>query len=377
MGYRNPDLDPVFDGMAKWQDADHRRRGFHNLHTTARYAMSLRAPGVLPLRREIDWTIGDRPEVARFLAVRHFSAFAMVRGDRILYEAYAPDFGPEKPHAIMSITKTTLHLMLGRAVAEGLVSLDDPISTYLPEIGTGYAEATVKDVANMNVANDFILDYGVPNALCFDGADASYGWRLPQEGQKEETTRSFLCSITGNDLANRTGHLIYKCPNTEVLAWVIERSSGRGLRDWLIEIVEAAGLEGPFHITCDREGVPLISGGASLTARDLARYGLLFARGGEGVDGLRVGDAAFMEETRRDPSSPAQADTNEFMKRYSRHLSTDGISVGHGGYGGQYMLVNPETDTAVVYFGVIDNRTADAANFHLPLVHMMAALAAE
>ncbi|RWG12905.1 MAG: hypothetical protein EOQ55_26270 [Mesorhizobium sp.] len=42
--------------------------------------------------------------------------------------------------------------------------------------------------------------------------------------------------------------------------------------------VEAAGLEGCFHITCDREGVPLVDGGACLTARDLARYGLLFAR---------------------------------------------------------------------------------------------------
>ena len=47
----------------------------------------------------------------------------------------------------------------------------------------------------------------------------------------------------------------------------------------------------------------MVSGGACLTARDLARYGLLFARGGEGVDGLRVGDAAFIEETRRDPAA--------------------------------------------------------------------------
>ena len=82
--------------MPHWELPDHRRHGFHNLHTTARYAMSLRAPRVLPLRKEIDWTIGERPDVARFLAMPHFSAFVVVRGDRILYEAYAPDFGPEK-----------------------------------------------------------------------------------------------------------------------------------------------------------------------------------------------------------------------------------------------------------------------------------------
>ncbi|MER8401994.1 hypothetical protein [Mesorhizobium sp. M1348] len=82
-------------------------------------------------------------------------------------------------------------------------------------------------------------------------------------------------------MANRTGEMLYKSTNTDVLGWIIERVSG--LRDWLIEIVEAAGLEGCFHITCDREGVPLLSGGACLSARDLARYGLLFARKGEGV----------------------------------------------------------------------------------------------
>ncbi|APG14932.1 hypothetical protein BKD09_42085 [Bradyrhizobium japonicum] len=36
-----------------------------------RYAMSLRAPGVLPLNKEVDWTIGERPEVARYLAMVH------------------------------------------------------------------------------------------------------------------------------------------------------------------------------------------------------------------------------------------------------------------------------------------------------------------
>ncbi|MER8402001.1 serine hydrolase, partial [Mesorhizobium sp. M1348] len=148
----NPDFAILFDNKPRWNVPDYRRNGFHNLHTTMRYAFSIRAPRVLPLRKEVDWTIGERPEVARYLAMPHFSAFIVVRGERILYEAYAPDFGPERPHPIMSITKTTLNLMLGRAVADGLVHLDARVGTYLPEIGSGYAEATVKAVADMNVA---------------------------------------------------------------------------------------------------------------------------------------------------------------------------------------------------------------------------------
>ncbi|RWD18991.1 MAG: serine hydrolase, partial [Mesorhizobium sp.] len=105
----NPDLDILFDDQPRWNLPDYRRVGFHNLHTTMRYAMSLRAPGVLQLRKQIDWTIGERPAVARFLTMPHLSAFLVVRGDRIVYERYAPDFGPDRPHPIMSITKTTIN----------------------------------------------------------------------------------------------------------------------------------------------------------------------------------------------------------------------------------------------------------------------------
>ncbi|MFD2054785.1 serine hydrolase domain-containing protein [Mesorhizobium calcicola] len=370
----NPDLVTLFDNKARWNLPDHRRSGFHNLHTTMRYAISLRAPGVLPLQKQIDWTIGERPEIARFLAMPHFSAFIVVRDQRILYERYAPDFGPDRPHTIMSITKTTLNLMLGRAVADGLVNLDERVSTYLPEIGTGYADATVKAVADMNVVNDFNEDYSDPYTSAFD-MDAANGWRLPAEGRREGTTRSFICGITADDLSNRTGEVLYKSSNSDVIGWIIERASGRTLRDWLIEIVEAAGLEGCFHITCDREGVPLVSGGACLTARDLARYGLLFARKGEGIDGRRVGDAAFIEDTRRNPG-PSWAKPRDWM-RYSRQTFTDGTWLGHGGYGGQFMLANPDTGTVVVYFSVLENKSASDTNHFTPMVKMMEELAAQ
>lgn len=371
----NSDLVVADDDMPHWNNADFRRRGFHNLHTTMRYAMSLRAPRVLRLRKDIDWTIGARPEVARYLATPHFSAFVVVRDDRILYEAYAPDFGADRPHPIMSITKTTLNLMVGRAVADGLINLDEKVSTYLPEVGTGYAEATVKATLDMNVANDFTegVTEDTGDSYVYSAMDVANGWRLPDKGEKEKTTRSFAGGITSSDIVNHTGHALYKSTNSDILGWIVERASGRPLRDWLIEIVEAAGIEGCFHITSDREGVPLVCGGACLTARDLARYGLLFARKGEGVDGRRVGDANFIEETRRNPGLPMPK-PRDFMF-YSRHMVTDGTFISHGGWGGQYLLINPDTGTVVVYFSALENRDPTGAN-NGPLVQMMAEVAA-
>ncbi|MET3524109.1 serine hydrolase domain-containing protein [Mesorhizobium abyssinicae] len=367
----NPDLVAGSDQTPRWNVPEYRRRGFHNLHTIARYTISLRAPRVLPLRKQINWKIGDRPNVARFLAVPHFSAFVVVRDDRILYEAYARDFGPDQPHPLMSITKTMLNLMLGRLVADGLVSLDDRVTTYLPEIGSGYAKATVGALADMNVANDYD-EYGAPFSTW---NYAVSGFVLPPEGGKEETFRSWVSGITGHDLINRTGYELYKSANSEVLGWIIERVSGRSLRDWLIEIVEAAGLEGRLHIVCDREGVPEMSGGACLSACDLARYGLLFARMGAGLDGRNLGDADFIEDVRRNPG-PSKRPPLEWL-RYSRHLFTDGVWLGHGGSGGQFLLANPETGTVVVYFSVLESESGHDSDFTVLLVRMMAEVAAE
>lgn len=103
---RNPDLgvSPI-ENRAHWDLSNYRRQGFQNLHTIARYVTSMRSSRVLPLRKDIDWTIGERPDVARFFSVPHFSGLVVVRDDRILYEAYASDFGPHRPHAIYYLCK--------------------------------------------------------------------------------------------------------------------------------------------------------------------------------------------------------------------------------------------------------------------------------
>ena len=372
-GIPNHDLLTGFDNKAQWNTPDARRRGFHRLHSTARYALSFRAPSILRLRKEIDWTIPRRPGVEDILEMDHFSALVVLRDQRVLFEAYASDFGPDQPHSIQSITKMTLNLMLGRVVSEGLVDLNTSIHTYVPEIGTGYATASVRDTADMNVVNDFSEDYADPHTGSYV-METAMGWRLPEPGTDEPTIRSFLQGITGSDLINRTGHALYKSTNSDVLGWLIERMSGKSLRHWLIEIVEAAGLAGCFHITCDRDGTPLVDGGACLTARDLARLGLLFARYGEGVDGRKVGDADFIEDTRRNPG-PFMPAPRDWIK-YSRQTMTDGVWLGHGGYGGQFMLANPDTGVAVAYFSVLENKDAYDPEFYAPLIKTMGNLAA-
>jgi len=184
----------------------------------------------------------------------------------VLFERYAPDFGPDQPHSIQSITKTLMNLMVGRLVEQGVLDLSKTIEHYVPEIGSGYAKATLQQVLNMDVVNDYSQEFADPRATYYRYEEAM-GWRLPLDPEQEPTQRGFLPQIASTDPTNHSGHIHYKDANTELLGWVVERAGGRSLRSSLADIVDAAGLEGSFHITTDRAGAPTLSGGGCLTAR--------------------------------------------------------------------------------------------------------------
>jgi CubicO group peptidase (beta-lactamase class C family) len=194
------------------------------------------------------------------------------------------------------------------------------------------------------------------------------GWRLPPEGRAEATSRAFVRGVTGRDLANPTRVVNYKSANTDVAAWIAERVAGRPLRDLVLEIAEAAGFEGAFHMGTDREGVPMLNGSGCLSARDLARYGQLFVRGGVGVNGARVGDKAFIEATRSGRGTRYEGQRKGIL--YSNHMATRGRWVGHGGYGGQYMMADLETGVSVAFFSVLEDSDAYEPHYGIETIRL-------
>lgn len=363
----NKDLEVVEGNKARWTHADDRRFGWHNLHRIARYGMSFRAARVMTLEKRADPSIAEHEAVRRLTSLPWFSAMVVVRGQHILFERYSGDFGKDRPHSIQSITKTTMHLVIGQLVDRGILDLSERIAHYIPEIGSGYARATLQQVLNMDVVNDYSEDFTDSGADYYRHEEAM-GWRLPRDPLQEQAEHRFIEGVTSADITNRTGLTQYKDANTAVLGWVAERASGRPLRAFLADIVDAAGLEGTFHITADREGVVTVEGGACLTARDLARYLAIFVRRGHGVAGETVGSAAFLEQTLSSgvPMPPPYAGI-----RYSNHLMVSGKTVGHGGWGGQYAMANLDTGTIGVFFSVIENQHATNRDYLGPVVQML------
>jgi CubicO group peptidase (beta-lactamase class C family) len=97
-----------------------------------------------------------------------------------------------------------MNLAVGRLVEAGQLDLDRDVRHYLPDIGSGYAVATVQAVLDMDVVNDYSEDYADPFASVFL-QEAAMGWRLPGRDGRELPNREFVRSIRSADVTNRSG----------------------------------------------------------------------------------------------------------------------------------------------------------------------------
>jgi CubicO group peptidase (beta-lactamase class C family) len=348
----NPDLTVGEGNKQGWNQPDRRREGFHNGHARWRRMLMIRARRTLVLRDTPDPRLSAAVEATGLTRYPAFSALVVADGDRVLHSSHASDFGTDRPHSIQSVTKLHAHLIVGELIASGRVDPNLPVACYLPWIGSAYATASVQDVLDMNVENDFTEDYDNPQSGCYDEEEA-LGWRLPPDDRAELTMRDFVVGLTGGDPVNRTGHALYKSANTDVLTLIAASTGGHHPLERLQTIVDAAGYEGGFHISLSPDLLPALSGGACMSARDLARFGLLLARRGRAVSGADVGNRCFLEESLHRPA-PILTATRGWV-RYSNQLMTDGRWVGHAGYGGQFLMVDMETGRVAAFLSVLEN----------------------
>lgn len=348
MNQRNPDLSVNSQQLACWNTVGRRRQSFRALHDIHRRGLSFRSPTVKPLTAAYMPELAALPGIERLLQAPSFCALVIAQDNGILLERSAADFGTDRLHSMQSITKTFAHLALGRLIEQGHVDPAQAIGHYVPEAGKAFATATVQQALDMDIASNFAEDYAAPYQPCpalgepvgYARQEIAMGWRLPPDGEAEFGIRSFAAGLTagprGGDRAT-----LYASPNTDILGWVIERASGRSLTAHMEEIVAAAGLESIFHVSADCDGVPVLSGGGIMTARDLARFGLLIARS----DGPFLADAMSGAGTRY---------RNSPTLRYRNHLVSDGKWVGHPGYAGQFLMVDPARRAAAAFFSVIE-----------------------
>ena len=356
ISHPNPDLTVGAGNKQGWNQPQARRQGFHGAHLLFRRSLMLRARAVLTLHSAPCPDLAARVAQSRLTAHPAFSALVIAQGQDLLFETAARDFATDRPHSMQSITKLHLHLIYGALFAQGRAHPDQRMGEILPDIGPAYAQARIGDVLDMNIENDFSEDYANPLADCYR-EEAALGWRLLPSDPPELRLRDFVASLTatrhGQDLTNRTTFANYKSANTDALTLVAAELASVSLTQMLETIVDAAGYDGGFHISLSPDGYPAFSGGGCLSARDMARFGLLFARSGTPVSGPGLDTDSFTKTALTRPAPTLSK--SRHWQRYSHHVMCDDRRLGHAGYGGQYLMVDMHTGRVGAFFSVLEN----------------------
>ena len=101
----NPDLTVGKNNKQRWNQANHRRFGFHNAYKLFRRAFMVRSRNVLLLESSPNPDIQKHSQLKKLMNDPAFSALCIIRDNQILLEAAASDFSTSHPHSIQSITK--------------------------------------------------------------------------------------------------------------------------------------------------------------------------------------------------------------------------------------------------------------------------------
>jgi CubicO group peptidase (beta-lactamase class C family) len=369
----NPSLVVLRDNKPKWYLPESRREGYRNLHKINRYGLLYRSDLVLKLNKKYNKKIEDIPSVKKIIKHKYFCSLLVGKNQDILYEKYADDFTENTPQTIMSITKMFVNLFVGELIEKKIINLNKKISHYLPDIGSGYAAATIQDVLDMNIINSYSEDYTDPYTSSFLHEPVC-GWRLPANLDDNMGQEEFLNTIKAKkkkDLTNSTEFSHYKSANTDVIGVLIEKVSGKKLNEWILDAVEAAGLEDALYMGTDRFGMPWISGGACLISRDFLRYGLLFSRKGLGVGNRKVGSEKFFDATLKNKGTKYMELSQNKYLHYSNSSMKCGDWIGHSGLGGQFLAINLKNGIVASYFSVIETDSGTDENYKRDMINTL------
>ena len=261
---------------------------------------------------------------------RTVTGMVVLKDGQKVHESYYQDTTPDDLRISWSVAKSYLSSLMGIVVDEGLVDINEQVTTYVPLLkGTAYDGATVLNVLQMSSGVTFDEDY-----LDFNSDINRMGRVLAMGG----TMDGFAAGIT-ETFVEPGKQFQYVSIDTHVLGMVIRGATGRSIPDLLSEkIISKLGYEqSPLYVT-DGEGVAFVLGGLNIRTRDYARFGQMILQEGE-HNGQQVVPSGWLAA-----ATVPSANTKEGKLHYGYQWwmpkdPREGEFFGIGVYG-QYIYIN-------------------------------------
>ncbi len=292
------------------------------------------------LDRTLDWAFS---EPVKEHPVRTRAVIVLYDG-QIVAERYAPGYSKETRLLGWSMTKSVTSALIGILVRQG--KLDVHLPAPVPEwkaAGDPRGKITLDQLLHMNSGLEFQEEYE-------DNPDTDAGFMY-------FTVKDMAAFAANKPLEDEPGKKFsYSSGTTMILARIIRSTVGGSYQDYLAfprgELFNKLGMRSAL-IEPDPSGTMVGAGFMYATARDWARFGLLYYY--DGVwNGERILPEGWVEYTRTpapaDPGYGAQFWLNpEGPGQWMPHCPADIFSA--WGHEGQFVTIVPSRKTILVRLG--------------------------
>ena len=108
---------------------------------------------------------GPATTVGEVLGDTYTDAYLVLQDGKLVTEWYGPLGAPDRPHALMSISKSVVGCVAAVLIDRGLLDPDREVTAYVPELAdSGYAGALVRHVYDMRSGVRFGEEYANPDS---------------------------------------------------------------------------------------------------------------------------------------------------------------------------------------------------------------------
>jgi len=271
-------------------------------------------------------------------------SYMIVRHGRVVAEGWWKPEAADRLHVLNSVTKSFNATAVGLAIAEGKLSLDDPVLKFFP------ADAPADPSENLKALK-------VRDLLTMSGGHETE----PRSVNGAPSVKTFLA----HPFPHRPGtHFQYNSMGSYTLAGIVTKVTGQTSLDYLKpRLFDPLGIEDPQWPTSP-EGYSLAGGGLKVRTEDIAKLGQLYLRGGQ-WNGKQLIPREWVEmATSKQVPNDQESHTKmgiDWRQGYGFQFWRCTHNAFRGdGAGGQFVVVIPDKDAVIAI-------TADTGNMQAEL----------
>lgn len=232
---------------------------------------------------------GSQADLQTFFKETYTDSFVVLHQGKVVYEQYLNGMTPDTPHQMMSVTKSFAGLLALIASSEGLLSEQDQVTKWVPELtqSSAFNGATVGQVLNMANSMSFSEDYHDTESD-IQRYGRVLGLMKGQQGEQlPQNLYDYLVSLKKGPLEHGAQYE-YQTPKADVLNWVTNRVTGLSFEEDLANrLWTQLGTDGETYVLLDKNGNLFAGGGLNASPNNLARFAAMMLNDGR-IEGRQL-----------------------------------------------------------------------------------------